>query len=724
MPPAEVEGLASPLHAAGAPLRFVKFCAVGASGVLVNQLVLWLGRECLFAGVDNARLRLNLALALAISLATVNNFLWNRAWTWSDRRGVRDVGGVLRQFGRYCAAVALGIVVQAFLTNLLASYFNYLLANLCAIAVASSANFAVNHHWTFRTSDAKAAGVQRVTLLFTVTLLVAAFTYFYGLASVDIPSNGDENVYIHITRKTAESGHWLPLAGDLSHLQNTKPPLLFWQGIAFTHAGADWTLWRLRAPSVFYTLATAALFLLLVRYLRRDWTSAALTALLYLAFYSTYRYGRPFLTDSAEVFWLTLPALAVVGSRGAVLDSRFLAPVCFGAAVGIACLYKSFALILPFALALLWWECERGHYRWRESIVRAVPAILISSALALAVFAIWPLADPDPASIWRDFVLRENAGKLGSGLGSYLRTLLWGGSSVWMLVGALLANGGLLAPVLLVLVIDGWRRRDALSSEERLLWIWVLALFVAFSLPSQRSGRYLLPAMPALATLAALAWPRLQRAGFLASVAVGTCLAVVLAGLSALLVRDAAPFTLPLAYWGVLGIVIALGVLSFARSRFAPAALPVMAIGLLLVIGIFVTSISDPAGPFPSTARARLSAETVFVPCNFPSSEEGHRFLLPGADIRSYAEGDRQTAEALAEQYRFFAVFVPLDEPARCSGCLPLGDRYVLRGRHTAGALGEEPLGQVVRHFLEREVLFESTRAPRVPPPPIEACAK
>jgi putative flippase GtrA len=705
--------------------RLAKFGAVGASGVLVNQLTLWLAREYLFAGIDNGRLRLNLALAVAIALSTLNNFLWNRSWTWRDRQRTDGGAGLLRQFGQYCAAVAVGIALQALFTNLLVSYVDYLLANLCAIVIGGAANFGVNHLWTFRSSNAHVTRIPRQSQLLVCALFIAAFTYFYALGSVDIPVNGDENVYIHIARKTVESGHWLPLAGDLSHLRNTKPPLLFWQAIATTGHGAQWTLWRLRAPSVFYCLATAALFLALVRHLRRDWASGARAALVYLAFYNTYRYGRPFLTDAPTVFWMTLPCIAVVWSRGALLDSRYLAPLGFGLAVGVACLYKSFALVAPFALATVWWQLERHDYRLRESLLRAVPATLLSCAVALVIFAAWPLADPDPGSVWRDFVLRENAGKLGFGGGSYFGSLLWGEWSIWSLFGALLANGGLLAPILLVLFIDAWRRRRSLSTEERLLWVWVLAVFATFAIPSQRSGRYLLLVMPALAALAALAWPRLPRAGFVASVAVTTAVSIALLVVCAVAVRDTGgQFTLPWVYWPVLGGTAALGAVALALPRLASAATPVLAVALLLAIGIFTHSISDPAGPFPATARARLSGEAVFVPCIFPSSEEGYRFLLPGADIRGYAENERQTPETLAGQYRFFAAWVPLGQAAGCSGCQVIGERYVVRGRHAAAAIEKETIGQAVRGLLGREVLFESTRAPREPPPPFEACAK
>ena len=64
-------------------LRFLKFCAVGASGVLVNLL-------SLAVLADGLALQVNLASALAIELSINSNFVINEAWTFRDRhRGRR-----------------------------------------------------------------------------------------------------------------------------------------------------------------------------------------------------------------------------------------------------------------------------------------------------------------------------------------------------------------------------------------------------------------------------------------------------------------------------------------------------------------------------------------------------------------------------------------------------------------------------------------------------------
>jgi dolichol-phosphate mannosyltransferase len=139
--------------------RYIKFGLVGASGTVVNMLVLYLAQEYLFANLAAPRQRLYASLALAIAIATVNNFTWNRLWTWADR--VRDAQAhhqrlestrtavLVGQFGRYALASWLGIALQYGLTLWLSHSLHYLLANVIAIVVASVSNFLANDRWTF-----------------------------------------------------------------------------------------------------------------------------------------------------------------------------------------------------------------------------------------------------------------------------------------------------------------------------------------------------------------------------------------------------------------------------------------------------------------------------------------------------------------------------------------------------------------------------------------------
>ncbi|GAB4121351.1 MAG: GtrA family protein [Sideroxydans sp.] len=128
--------------------RFLKFGTVGASGTVVNIGVLYVGQEHLFRTVTPLELQLNLSLALAIFLATLNNFFWNRLWTWRDRVQRRPRPWLV-QFGQYTLSCGVSIVLQILFTNLLAPHFYYQIANLIAIGVTAVVNFLLNDLWTF-----------------------------------------------------------------------------------------------------------------------------------------------------------------------------------------------------------------------------------------------------------------------------------------------------------------------------------------------------------------------------------------------------------------------------------------------------------------------------------------------------------------------------------------------------------------------------------------------
>ena len=144
--------------------RFLQFGIVGASGTVVNLLVLWVGHEYLFSAIEPAGSKPYASLALAIALATINNFTWNRLWTWSDRlqpdaqlpAGATAAARhprrkqLLQEFAKYATASGFGSALQYALTLLLTGSMDYRLANICAIGIASVSNFFANDRWTFK----------------------------------------------------------------------------------------------------------------------------------------------------------------------------------------------------------------------------------------------------------------------------------------------------------------------------------------------------------------------------------------------------------------------------------------------------------------------------------------------------------------------------------------------------------------------------------------------
>lgn len=138
-------------------IRYVKFGLVGASGTVVNLSVLYVAHEHFFRAIEPEGSKPYASLALAIAVATVNNFTWNRLWTWSDRLGQAPLDAaapparvkLLGQLGRYTLASWFGIALQYGLTLWLSQNLHYLLANVIAIVIASVSNFLANDRWTF-----------------------------------------------------------------------------------------------------------------------------------------------------------------------------------------------------------------------------------------------------------------------------------------------------------------------------------------------------------------------------------------------------------------------------------------------------------------------------------------------------------------------------------------------------------------------------------------------
>jgi 4-amino-4-deoxy-L-arabinose transferase-like glycosyltransferase len=548
-------------------------------------------------------------------------------------------------------------------------------------------------------------------IVYGLATVLALFTYFFGLDSQHIPKNGDEYPYEHITRMTAASGHWLPLQSELPELRNTKPPLLFWQGIMSTDWGSNWSLWSLRWPSVIYTLLTAALAFLLGWKLSGRFETGSVALLTFLAFFSTYRYGRPFLTDAPSVFWLFVPCVAALVGQDKILDSRLRAPLLIGTLTGIGLLYKSFALLLPVGLWFAWVYLRRRRYTVTTFLARDTTRLVILGIVALAIFSLWFLLDPDPRAILTEFVFEENAGKFAAE-GGYLRNFLWGGSSIWRLVVSYPINAGVLMFPIIALFVLSFRRRAQLRDEETLLWMWVITLFVVFSLPSQRDERYLLPAMPALAVLAALNWERISRHAFTASVVVTGIATVALGYLSLRLELSTSQGQLyPVGYWALLTATLIVICISVVTPRLTRPLTNVAVLLGFLSLAAFFRPFDGARGTYSPEVQALMRGRTVWVPTNFAAREEGHRFLLPGVDVRGYPLDSNSTDAALAAQYPLFAIRVPMDAPEITVGRV-LGERLDIVTRQTSAQLVEMLRGRVFENLFVREFLVDATSQP------------
>ena len=133
--------------------RFIQYCLIGLSGVVVDMLVLFILCDPRMLGgwVLPGKI-------VASELAIINNFIWNDLWTFRDCRSEISQGHSawqrLFRFNVICGfGLGLNVVLLTFLTRVL--HLNLYLANLFAILTVTFWNFSLNYYFNWRRSGYK-----------------------------------------------------------------------------------------------------------------------------------------------------------------------------------------------------------------------------------------------------------------------------------------------------------------------------------------------------------------------------------------------------------------------------------------------------------------------------------------------------------------------------------------------------------------------------------------
>lgn len=545
---------------------------------------------------------------------------------------------------------------------------------------------------------------HRRCLAWVLLAVVIALGYLYQLGGDHIPRNGDELVYAHIARLTAESGHWLPLVSSYDFMRNTKPPLLFWQAMVAGGWGDHWTLFNLRLPSVLYLWSTALMVGLLARKIVASTpgqnndssiVAGAISAIAFLSFFSTYRYGRPYLTSAPETFWLFGVFFAIAWSPARLLASRWKFPLIAGIAIGIGCLYKSFAMVAPvcLGLALCYQTISARKAPWqmvRPGVVGDGFKVAGICALALAVFGLWFALDPLPGEVWREFVVGENAGKFKSSPG-YLKVALSANGGVLVILMGYFVNAGLLLPVAIGAAWTAWRSyrnksagQGSISDAEKVMWLWLLALALVFMLPNQRSARYLIPAMPAVAVLVALYWQRMARGWFVIALVFCTlgALGMGLIAMGAVRAMQDASIYSPL-FWLLLVMIVLASVAGMLKKQWTRGVVAASGFAVLLLLAWTTAPLNGDLGRYKPSTVALLQGQTVKVPNNFNGQFERYQFIMPGVKVLAYDAPQPvnfSEVDALLKTSRYALVARRIGQ-APCTNCRIIDSRWDLRSR-------------------------------------------
>lgn len=181
--------------------RAARFALVGASGVLVNLLLLWLLHGQL--GLHDL-----LAVPIAVEASILSNFLLNDRFTFHDRRHDHAVQRLAKFNAVSLLALAINFVVYAAMTRGFGAH--YLLAQLVAIVVAFGANYLGNLHWTYGGDDGfqLRSSLRRLTPLVPILLLTGAASavYFDDLDRIH-EIYFDEHYYVAVARQI-DNGIW------------------------------------------------------------------------------------------------------------------------------------------------------------------------------------------------------------------------------------------------------------------------------------------------------------------------------------------------------------------------------------------------------------------------------------------------------------------------------------------------------------------------------------
>jgi hypothetical protein len=287
----------------------------------------------------------------------------------------------------------------------------------------------------------------------------------------------------------------------------------------------------------------------------------------------------------------------------------------------------------------------------------------------------------------------------------YLKGLITGPYSGYRIWLGYLASAGLFALPVLHLVFWSVKRRRELSKEEKSLWIVLGSFLIVFTIPAQRQENYLLPAVPALAVLLGAHWNRIARRWFhLFLLPIGVALILLfrlmLAADEKILLEQG------YALWqlAVPVLTLLLVAVSLVWNRWAPRLFHMTAILSLLSLSCFLAPFDGPAGRFASESLTRLKGETIYVPSNFVSKYERHRFILPGCRIRGYDPENQEQMNNLLESRRYVAVARPFHEnisgPYRA-----FASRLDLKTRQSLDEILDIVIGRDFGLFVQKEII-------------------
>jgi 4-amino-4-deoxy-L-arabinose transferase-like glycosyltransferase len=335
--------------------------------------------------------------------------------------------------------------------------------------------------------------------------------------------------------------------------------------------------------------------------------------------------------------------------------------------------------------------------------------------------------DPDPSAVWNEFVLAENVGKMSNQMG-YWQATINGPYPMWQQLLAYPVNAGLLALtglgfcwlIFKRMVQPG--RLAPLSASQRILVVWLIVWLIVFTIPSQRSERYVIPAMPALAMAMALVWQQIGRIWSIATLLLIAPALVMLARIAWVIDDMGAgsdwlsDSTLALGGLGLLAVFLGLFNARWTRNASLVACATTYA-----CFNLMVAPLSHPDADYPSSVVASLQGKRVAVPNGFTGQYENYHFVLGQARVIPYDAEGRNTGELypdmpapqrLTRLLKEFDAVVWLqddddqEEPTCLPQCNLVAQRWHVLSRHKPGDITWDNIWYPQEWLFSREWLL------------------
>jgi len=323
--------------------------------------------------------------------------------------------------------------------------------------------------------------------ILALMLVLGFICIFYGLSDYRVFGTHEIHIAAPVRQMVASGNYVVPY--EAGHPRLRKPPLAYWTTVASVKFFDQINTWTVRFPAAFSGLLLSAL----MGYWAYRWygkSAGYLTAFVQATSYYTMLWSRRAEMDMMLTL-INVSALYLVATqpRGQTWRQGFPRGLLIFTLLGLSTLTKfHYGPALILAVIGLYWLVEK---RYRD-FLHALNPIGWILWLGPCAWWVWAVATklPEAWEIWEYELVDRATGEMGyTTIWFYFRGIFWvtlPWTPIWILE---LGNSWRKA----------WREGD---SQERFLWIWLLAPLAIVTLQPDKHTNYMLTFLPPLSLMA------------------------------------------------------------------------------------------------------------------------------------------------------------------------------------------------------------------------------